>query len=216
MIWYLFLAHLLGDFVFQTDWMVRNRDNLKVLSLHAGIHFALMFLLVGQLRWIIWPYLLLLALVHLGQDRLKNNITNKRPEWVQAAFIIDQTLHFAAIIALVLWVQRMTELTPLPEKPVWVLVAITYLFITYVWFIIERIFNLSNAEYLQNLNTTKFSRMLIRVGLVSLFVIIQTWTAAALAVLSNPYSQKNFRQQAILTDVCVSLSAIIFLFWALG
>jgi hypothetical protein len=205
MVWYLFLAHLLGDFVLQTDWMVRRRDDLWVLTIHAGIHLALMFLLVGQLRAVVWPYLLILALIHLGQDRIKNNITNKRPEWVKAAFIIDQTLHFVAIGVLVWWLQRVFEPLPNTEKPAWVIIAITFLFITYVWFIIERIFNLSNGAYLQSLNNTKYPRMLTRVGLVGLFLLIRNWTAASLAVISNPYSQKKFRLRALLTDIVVSL-----------
>ena len=216
MVWNLFLAHLLGDFVLQTDWMVRRRDDLWVLSIHAGIHLALMFLLVGQIRSVVWPYLLVLALIHLGQDRIKNNITNKRPEWVKVAFVIDQTLHFAAIGALDWWLQRVFEPLPSAEKPALVMVAITYLFVTYVWFIIERIFNLSNAAYMQSINNTKYPRMLTRVGLVSLFLLIRNWTATSLAVISNPYSQKKFRHRALLTDIVVSFFSMIFLFWALG
>jgi len=217
MVWYLLFAHFLGDFVFQTDWMVRRRDNIWVLTLHAGIHFALMLLLVGPSRSIIWPYLLLLALIHLSQDRIKNNLTNKRPDWIKAAFVIDQALHYAAIWALVWWIQQVIGPLPIQEKPVLVIVAITYLFISYVWFIIERIFSLSNADYLQNISNTKYPRMLIRVGLVSLFLLIRTWATSGLAiVLSNPYGQKKFGQRALLTDISVSLFAMIFLFLALG
>ncbi len=216
MVWYLLLAHFLGDFVFQTDWMVRRRDNLWVLTLHAGIHFVLMLLMVGLVRPGIWPYLLLLAFVHLTQDRIKNNITNKRPDWIKVSFIIDQALHYAAIWALVWWIQQVNGPFPVLEKPVWVIVAITYLFVTYVWFIIERIFNLSNVDYLKNINNTKYLRMLIRAGLISLFLLIRVWTTSGLAiVLSNPYAQKKFGRRALLTDISISLFAIIFLFLTL-
>jgi hypothetical protein len=217
MVWYLVLAHLLGDFVLQTDWMVRRRDDLRVLTLHAGIHFTLMFLLIGAFRSDIWPYLLLLALIHLGQDRLKNNITNRRPDWTKPFFVIDQVLHFAAIFLFVFWLQKVSGILPIPGKPELVMIAIAFLFISYVWFIVERIFNLSNVDYLQDLNSTKFPRMLTRVGLVSLFLLIRLWLTSGLAILfSNPYPQKKFRQRAVLTDISVALIAIFFLFWALG
>jgi hypothetical protein len=216
MVWYLFLAHFIGDFVLQTDWMVRRRDNFWVLSLHAGIHFALMFLFVGDSRYALWPYLLLVALIHLGQDRIKNTLTNKRPDWITVSFIIDQILHLTAIWILVWWL--IGKVNPLfsTEKPVWVILGITFLIVTYVWFISERVFNHSNTKYVQSINQTKISRMLIRAGIVSLFLFIQTWGASASAsVLLNPYSKEEFRKRALLTDISVSLFAIIFLFWAL-
>jgi len=176
MVWNLLLAHFLGDFVLQTDWMVRRRSNPWVLTLHASIHFLLMFMLVDQPRLVIWPYLLLIALIHLGQDGLKNYLTNKRPDWIVIAFIIDQALHFAAIWAVVWRFQMDSGLFSVQEKPVLVIVAITYLIVTYVWFISERVFNLSNTDYLQIINTTKFPRMLTRVGLISLFLLVRTQT----------------------------------------
>jgi hypothetical protein len=217
MVWNLLLAHFLGDFVLQNDWMVRNRDKLWVLTLHGVIHFVLMFLLVGQPRSVIWPYLLLIALIHISQDRIKNNLTNKRPNWIGVAFIIDQVLHYAAIWVIAGWLQRLVGSFSLLEKPIWVMVAIVYLFVTYVWFISERVLNLSNTDYIQSVNNTKFARMLTRGGLISLFLLVRTWTASGLAiVLSNPYPTSKFRQRALLTDVSVSLLAMIFLFWALG
>jgi hypothetical protein len=217
MVWNLLLAHFLGDFVLQTDWMVRRRDNLWVLTLHGVIHFVLMFLIIGQVRSVIWPYLLLIALIHISQDRIKNNLTNKRPDWIGVVFIIDQVLHYAAIWTIVWWLQRLAGSFSIPEKPLWVMVGIVYLFVSYVWFISERVLNISNSDYLQSINNTKFARMLARVGLISLFLLVRTWTTAGLAIVfSNPYPTSKFRQRALLTDVSVSLLAMIFLFWALA
>lgn len=217
MVWYLLLAHFLGDFVLQTDWMVRKRDNIWFLSLHAGIHFLLMFLLVGPYRTVIWPYLLFLAFIHLVQDRIKNTLVNNRPDWLRLTFVIDQFIHYFAIGAVVWLLQDVIGLLPTTEKPVWVIVAITYLLVTYVWFITERLFNLSDTDYLENINTTKYSRMLSRGGLVSIFLVIQAWMTSGLAmVLANPYAQTKFRRRALMTDISVSLFAIGFLVWALG
>ena len=216
MVWYLLFAHFLGDFVFQTDWMVRRRDNLWVLSLHAGIHSVLMFLLAGQLRWVLWPFILLLAMIHLIQDRIKNNLTKRRPDWIRGAFIIDQVLHYIAIWAVVSWFDQVRGSFSTPEKPIWVILAISYLLITYVWFISERVLNHSNTDYLQSIHDTKISRMLARAGFVSAFLLLHTLATTGMAfVLSNPYSQDEFRYRALLTDISVSISAIIFLIWAL-
>ncbi|MCK4899676.1 MAG: DUF3307 domain-containing protein, partial [Anaerolineales bacterium] len=68
MFWNLLLAHFISDFLLQTDWMVRNRDKFWVLTLHASIHFGMMFLLVGESRSAYWPTIALLALIHMGQD----------------------------------------------------------------------------------------------------------------------------------------------------
>jgi hypothetical protein len=215
MVWYLLLAHFLGDFLFQNEWMVRNRHKLWVLSLHASIHLALMVLLVGQPRSTIWPYLLLIALMHFSQDRIKIILIKKHPDWTRIAFIVDQALHYATLWAVSSWFQRAAGPFSVPEKPVWVIVAIIYLTVTFVWFISERVFNLSNVDYLVSINNTKFPRMLTRAGLVSLFLLVRNWSLPGLAImLPNPYPQSKFRQRAVLTDVSVSILAAIFLFWA--
>jgi len=214
MFWNLVLAHQLGDFVFQNDWMVSKRDNLWVLSLHVCIHFILMVILAGSARAVIWPYLLLIAAIHLAQDRIKNSIMNKRPEWIRSGFIIDQGVHIVIIWAVVLWIQDAAGPLSAPEKPVGIMVFMTYLFVTYVWYISERLFNRSNSDYLQNINDTKFPRMLSRAGLVSLFLLVWGLGGAWLAmILSNPYPKTRFRQRSVLTDISVSLAAIVFLFW---
>jgi hypothetical protein len=216
MVWNLLFAHFLGDFLFQTDWMVRNRDNLWVLGLHGSIHFVLMVLLVGSYRTVLWPYLLLVAMMHFTQDRIKNNLTNRRPDLIPKAFIVDQVLHYITIWAVVWWSQVAVGSIPLPAKPLWALFGMTYLIITYVWFISERVLNFGDRDYIRNINSTKYSRMLIRAGLLSLFLLVRNLAAASLAlVLPNPYPRSKFRGRAVLTDLSVSLLAAVFLAWVL-
>lgn len=215
-IWNLVLAHLLGDYVFQTDWMVSKRDNLWVLCMHAGIHFITMVILVGQARSAVWPFLLLIAVMHLLQDRVKNNIVNVRPAWIRTAYVIDQVLHLIIIWAVVVWIQNLPGQLVTPEKPAGFVVIIAYLFATQVWYISERLFNRSNSDYLENLNNTRFPRMLSRSALISLFLLVWVWAGPKLAVVfSNPYPNTRFRQRAILTDVSISLVVMLFLFWSL-
>lgn len=41
-------AHILGDFLFQTDWMARNKKQLKGWLPHVVIHGALVYLMSMQ------------------------------------------------------------------------------------------------------------------------------------------------------------------------
>lgn len=216
MVWNLLLAHFTGDFLLQTDWMVRNRDKFWVLSLHASIHLGMMLLLVGESRSEYWLFITLLALIHMGQDALKIYLVRKQPGWSVAAFVLDQIIHYV-IIWTFIWVFQMGSVTiAMTQKTAWVMVALSYLFVTYVWFTSERVFNISKPDYVLNINDTKFSRMLTRVGLVSTFLLVRAWAFPGLAmVLPNPYTSSKYRQRALLTDVGVSVFAMIFLIWGL-
>jgi len=126
MIWALLLAHFLGDFPLQPDWMVRRKGNLWVLSLHVSVHFVLMVLLVGQNRNLIWSNLLLLALVHLVQDHLKIVLTDRWPGSTVPLFFLDQLLHYLAIWGFVVWIQTLSQDISLPWSPTWAIISIAY------------------------------------------------------------------------------------------
>jgi hypothetical protein len=89
----LLTAHLLGDFVFQTNWMVREKSRVGVLLLHIGIVVLLCFLLLGSAHW---PILLIILLSHLGLDYLK--IAMKKGG--ARAFISDQAGHLLVVSGL--------------------------------------------------------------------------------------------------------------------
>lgn len=88
----LFVAHLLGDFVFQPNWMVRRKKRIDVLLLHAAIPAAITTLFLGCLH----PQIIGIAFAtHVAIDftkvRLKDRMT-----W----FIIDQMAHAAVLVTL--------------------------------------------------------------------------------------------------------------------
>ena len=217
MFWNLLLAHLTGDFLFQTEWMVKNRNKFWVLTLHVSIHLGLMLLLIGDSRSEYWPLITLLALIHMGQDSLKVTLVQKMPGRSFAAFVLDQILN-VLIIGIFIWLFIMgVGKHFMYQKTVWVMIATAFLFVTYVWFISERVFSSSKPDYVLNINDTKFSRMITRAGLVSAFLLVRAWAFPSMAmVLSNPYTPSKYRQRSLLTDVSVSIIAMIFLFWALG
>lgn len=217
MVWTLILAHFLGDFPLQPNWMVRQKSEFWVISLHVGIHFVLMFLLVGQARLLIWPYLLLLTLVHLGQDHLKIILTARWPALLVPLFILDQIFHYAAIWGLTHWMGAIhPNLANMPNQP-WVLIATAYVVVTSTWFIVERVINHANSAYQKNMDETKTARMFARAGLVSLFLLVRAAALPYLAVwLASPYPPSIYRKRALLSDLGISLVAIIFLLAALG
>ncbi|MGJ8546734.1 MAG: DUF3307 domain-containing protein [Sulfitobacter sp.] len=86
----LLLAHLLADFVFQTNWMVANKRRPAVLALHGGIVFILSAAaLGGQL-----PLALGLAAAHLAIDAIKTYAAPPRL-W---AYLGDQAAHLATVM----------------------------------------------------------------------------------------------------------------------
>ena len=105
-----FLAkHLLGDFIFQTKWMVMGKERCKdwvlPLAIHAGVHgtiTALLFLVVSPaLAWLG----LVDALVHGTIDRLKSHAARRAKLTPQQTgfwwlFGMDQTLHHLTHIVL--------------------------------------------------------------------------------------------------------------------
>ncbi|QXP57893.1 DUF3307 domain-containing protein [Cellulophaga sp. HaHa_2_95] len=98
----LFLAHLLGDFIFQSSKWVKDKEEKKVKSkyiyYHTLIHFALTILILWDFKY--WKIAVIIAVSHYLIDLLKlyvtPNFTNKN-----LPFLIDQVLHVAVLYACV-------------------------------------------------------------------------------------------------------------------
>lgn len=88
----LLLAHALSDFVFQTDWIHRNKSALGVAALHALIVLAATLVLSGSLALI--PLTIIVA-SHFIIDYLKSTVL---PESL-TAFALDQIAHVLIIAA---------------------------------------------------------------------------------------------------------------------
>ncbi|MGD2162910.1 MAG: DUF3307 domain-containing protein [Anaerolineales bacterium] len=92
----LFTAHILADFLLQTDLDVRWKTRPRVLLKHTLIVAVLSYLLLGILR--AWPLILVLALSHALFDFIKTRYAQDRLLF----FLIDQLAHLAVILATVL------------------------------------------------------------------------------------------------------------------
>jgi Protein of unknown function (DUF3307) len=90
----LLLAHVLADFVFQTQWMVGNKRRPEGLALHGLVVLATALATTGAISLgLLW-----LAALHVGIDALKARLRRGL-----ASFLLDQAAHLATIAALALW-----------------------------------------------------------------------------------------------------------------
>ena len=87
----LLLAHVLADFLFQTNWMVANKRAALPLAAHIGVVLLTAILATGTLD----PALFALALAHLGIDLVKTHSGAKG----LLPFLLDQAAHLATLAA---------------------------------------------------------------------------------------------------------------------
>lgn len=96
------LAHILGDFVFQPEKWVNDKENKKVKSLslyfHIGVHaLSLLIILLLDLQQY-WLGFLFIIVTHYCIDLLKLYLQKKKTKRIW--FFIDQVLHlFMLMIA---------------------------------------------------------------------------------------------------------------------
>jgi hypothetical protein len=111
----LLFAHVLADFLFQTNAMVARKRHPLTLALHGAIVWATAALALGSLH----PALLLLALLHIAIDAAKAYAPWKG----LAPFLTDQALHLLTLITLTLTIPTLwaNGLWAAPGPEGWVL-----------------------------------------------------------------------------------------------
>jgi len=206
MFWYLLLAHFLGDYPLQSNWMVANRNRLWVRLLHGSIHFGLLVLLTYTVVSVVWPFYLVLVVVHLAIDAGKTWLSQRLPVWNVGLYIFDQLVHFTAIGLVAAWIGDKAAESALPFNKLMVLYAIGFLLVTYIWLISERIL-LADRPYVEELRARAWPRAFIRAGLLA--VILLGWNAlfplAAGLAIRLPYPATRGGMRALLVDVLVTL-----------
>ncbi len=90
----LLLAHVLADFVFQTNWMVANKGRPEGLALHGLVVLATAVAMTGT----VGLGLLWLSALHVAIDAIKARVKRGL-----GPFLLDQAAHLATIAALALW-----------------------------------------------------------------------------------------------------------------
>lgn len=96
----LILAHLLGDFIFQPNSWVADKEKKKAKSiylyLHVLLHTALSFLFLWNLQ--LWWIAVIIGVSHFVIDWAK--LTFQKPKTRRTWFFIDQLLHILVIAAI--------------------------------------------------------------------------------------------------------------------
>ncbi|QQT24886.1 DUF3307 domain-containing protein [Sphingobacterium spiritivorum] len=96
----LFVAHILGDFVFQPKkWVDGRAHHIRYIFYHVGVHAALLclFFIRDLSHW--WPAIAVIVLSHLAIDSLKVSLERKMNSNPLLLFSIDQLLHLTVLAA---------------------------------------------------------------------------------------------------------------------
>ncbi|MEZ4771374.1 MAG: DUF3307 domain-containing protein [Caldilineales bacterium] len=218
--WMLMLAHLVGDYPLQPDWMVQAKRTWRGLTLHVGVHLAMLLLLAGTGRPVLWPFLLALAAMHFAIDAFKNWLNRVRPAAVSGSYIFDQFLHLISLLLVAAWITAVLPADAVPHYGSWMIYASGFLAATYAWYITERVVVRRNKAYLAELNGQRWARMAARGLWLALFLVaggMLRGTALLAAVAAPlPYLSGHYRGRALGTDVAVSLVTAVVVLFALG
>ncbi|MEP6930776.1 MAG: DUF3307 domain-containing protein [Flavobacterium sp.] len=125
----LLLAHLLGDFIWQPNSWVADKEAKKhksvYLYLHILLHGVLAAILAGEIQFI--PYALLIAITHGIIDLIKLNF--QKDETKRTWFIADQFLHIIVLTGVVFLYQNKSINMAWFDNQFWILVT-GFLFMT--------------------------------------------------------------------------------------
>ncbi|CAM1364249.1 conserved membrane protein of unknown function [Tenacibaculum soleae] len=176
------IAHFLGDFIFQSEKWVKNKEKKKIKSkklyLHISIHLLLLLLvLVFNFKYTLG--ILFIVVTHYGIDLGKLYLQNKKNKrWL---FFLDQFLHILMLILVTFWYNSIQfDVTFYFSEKKLLLVA-SLLFVSFVSSIIIRtIISQWNPEKNDKKENESLSKAGNYIGilerlLIFIFVIIGQW-----------------------------------------
>jgi hypothetical protein len=146
----LLLSHLLGDFIWQPNSWVTDKEAKKHKSIYLYFHILLHGILAALLVWEVQfiPYAVLIAVTHGIIDLIKLNFqknTTKRT-W----FIVDQILHLLVLTGIVFLYENKTIYMFWIDNRFWILIT-GFLFITKpISILIKTIISVWNPENSNN------------------------------------------------------------------
>lgn len=215
MFWYLFFAHLVADFPLQTYWMAVNKHRIGVLFLHVVIHLLVSFVIISLVAFELRPFVVALAIIHFLIDYGKTYISKLRPNWVIASYFVDQLLHISSIVLISVLIAGRTGLPPFALEPIWLILMIAYLMITYVWYISERIIGTIDSDYFKQVVDKAWSRMLARTLFLTLMLVslisVSSVNLAFASLVRFPYRAESFGYRALLIDLLISSGGAVFI-----
>ncbi|MTH14056.1 DUF3307 domain-containing protein [Flavobacterium sp. LC2016-01] len=119
----LLLAHLLGDFIWQPNSWVADKEIKKhksiYLYVHVVLHGVLATILAGEISFI--PYVIFIAITHGIIDLIKLNFQKKKTK--RTWFVVDQIAHILVLIAVVLLYQNKNIIPFWQDNTFWILLT---------------------------------------------------------------------------------------------
>lgn len=105
----LLLAHIVGDFVLQSKFLVEKRkQNIAYLLLHVLIHAGILCLLFINALHSFWVIIVFITVAHLAIDSLKIWVEKKSTLSPTLLFVSDQLIHVGVLIGVVLYTYEFT------------------------------------------------------------------------------------------------------------
>jgi hypothetical protein len=100
MFYRLILAHLVGDFVLQTRWLVARKRSARGLAIHVGLVGLAMLPVAWDRIGTWWPWLLAILAVHGATDWVKVHLESRLLRLPPILpFLVDQAVHVLIILA---------------------------------------------------------------------------------------------------------------------
>lgn len=191
----LFLAHLVGDFIFQpTKWVIHkeaNKIRSKYLYFHILVHFILTLILIWD--WNSWKLALLIALSHYGIDMGKLYVA----PWIKKkaiSFFVDQVLHVMVLFACTYYFNFHGTLDSLIAKVDWTLVT-ALVFVTFpgaiaMGKILEPLSDQIEFDHKSLPNAGKYIGILERL-FVLVFIILGRWEVVGFLITAKSVFRFN-------------------------
>jgi len=186
----LFLAHLIGDFVFQTKKSVKQKRKKKLKSptlyIHIAVHFVLLIFLLWDMS--LWPIILTITISHFIIDVLKLKFQKKTTK--RLWFFLDQLLHIIMIfITYFVFTDNNFELSTVFTETNLLLITCVLFLSQPVSIIMMTIFSKWNIEKLTSGNESledagRYIGMLERL-LVFIFIISDHWEAVGFLITAK-------------------------------
>ncbi|MEO8934729.1 MAG: DUF3307 domain-containing protein [Xanthomarina sp.] len=186
----LILAHLIGDFVFQSKTSIiqkeKNQLKSRALYLHIAIHFVLLVLLLWDIS--LWPIILTITISHLIIDVLKLKFQKNKNK--RLWFFLDQLLHILVIfITYFLFTNISFKISTLFNETNLLLITCVLFLSQPVSLIMMTIFSKWNIEKLTNSNESledagRYIGILERL-LVFIFIISNHWEAVGFLITAK-------------------------------
>jgi hypothetical protein len=114
---HLMFAHMLADYVLQSNWLVaRKSESWAGLIIHGGIVGFVSLMAISPYLSAVWFPLLMLMILHTFQDYLKVYFSPRLNIHPFGPYMADQFIHYAVIGGFQLWIGERVVPKPPPTE----------------------------------------------------------------------------------------------------